>query len=145
MESKIDNDDYLEDEWETVVIPDLLGKKESERERQILEERKLMEEADAALAEDLFLNNKAKIQDTKIQDTKIQDTRIQVTRIQNKQTNIFKPIIKIDLQQINIENQKQESERLKKIKEDSMRIKEIYGEAEIDVYDELYGHIADPY
>lgn len=134
MESKIDNDDYLEDEWETVVIPDLLGKKEkesvSERERQILEERKLMEEADAALAEELFLNNKTRIQDKRIQD---------------KQNHSFKPIIKIDLQQINIENQKQESERLKKIKEDSMRIKEIYGEAEIDVYDELYGHIADPY
>lgn len=40
---------------------------------------------------------------------------------------------------------KEESEKIKQIKAERNRIRETYGEAAADEYDELYGHIAEKY
>ena len=60
-------EDLEEDDWENMVIPDLLISIENrERERRLIEQRKLIEDADTELAESLFSNDPKEI---KVQPT----------------------------------------------------------------------------
>ena len=121
------NYDDDDDDWEHTIIPDLI----SERERKLIEERKKVEEADAELAEELFSNLK-KIE-TKI-DNKciILEKKEKPKCLENRREKLM-------------ESQKQKSELIKKSKMEKKRIADIYGEAELDEYDELYGSIQDKY
>ena len=66
-----------EDDWENIEIPDLyILIKNKEKEQRLLEERKLVEDADAELTEDLFsrqnINKQKNINLTPIPTTQIQ-------------------------------------------------------------------------
>jgi hypothetical protein len=121
---------YEEDDWENVIIPDLL-----ERERKLIEERRKVEEADAELAEELFSGIK------KIEYNEYNTINDNSIILEKKE----KPKYLENRREKLIENQKQKSELLKKRKEEKKRMTDIYGEAEIDEYDELYGSIQDKY
>jgi len=126
-----------EDDWENTIIPDLMipdlmvSIESREHERKMLEERKKMEEADAALTEAMFSSEK------------------------KEQTNseyYFKPIIKrekpkdFEKRKIELmEKQRQLAQKKREEKAQNIRLIEIYGEAEIDKYDEIYGNIANKY
>lgn len=119
-----------DDDWENVKIPVLI----SERERKILEERQKVEEADSILSQELFLSGEKK-------EYKMDD---EIT-INKKQVNLQKPKCLENRRQKLIENQKQKSELLKRKKAEQLRLKEIYGDTDLDEYDELYGSIQDNY
>jgi hypothetical protein len=109
-------------------------------EQKQLEERKLVEEADVKLSEELFSTNKIRLspiqQPIKIQTSSIHQTnKISLSPIQTKP--------KIN----NSRNRELEEQRLKQKQKkiEKKRLTETFGEADIDVYDELYGDIADKY
>jgi hypothetical protein len=109
-------------------------------EQKQLEERKLVEEADVKLSEELFSTNKIRLspiqQPIKIQTSSIHQTnKISLSPIQTKP--------KIN----NSRNRELEEQRLKQKQKkiEKKRLTETFGEAEVDVYDELYGDIADKY
>ena len=117
-----------EDDWENAIIPDLI----SERERKLIEDRKKVEEADGILVEELFSDFQKKI----------------VYNVDNKQIILNKKEKPKDLEnrrETLIKNQKQKSELIRKMKAEKKRILEIYGDAELDEYDEVYGSIQDKY
>lgn len=129
---KEEEEDY--DDWETYEIPDLIVLQENkERERKILDERKIMEEADAVLVENLF------------------NSIENVNKCDSKQSNRdfgFKPIKKEKLKtntNTNELEQKKESQMQRQRKEEKKRQNDIYGEAELDKYTNLYGSIEDKY
>ena len=70
----LNNDfDNLEEDWENIEIPDLIINfqetvKNKEREKRLLEERKMMEEADLALTNELFDEIKEQINDNQTKD-----------------------------------------------------------------------------
>ena len=121
-----DDDEYNDNDWEYAPIPVL-----NQVEQKKLQERKLMEEADAALAEELFSEGQHN------------------TPLNNPTNTPTINPIKVkgakDMHTINQKRLKQESERIKQIKAEKKRIREMYGEAAADEYDELYGHIAEKY
>ena len=120
--------DVEEDDWENAIIPDLI----SERERKLIEDRKKVEEADGILVEELFSDFQKKI----------------VYNLDNKQIILNKKEKPKDLEnrrETLIKNQKQKSELIRKMKAEKKRIFEIYGDAELDEYDEVYGSIQDKY
>lgn len=126
-----------EDDWENTEIHDLIVNledtlKNKERELRLLAERKMMEEADLALTEDLFNQNEYK--NVSLEPVKF---------IKNVKLN--HEAKKIPHQNKNQEYQKQESQRKKAKKLEQKRMKDLYGEAEVDKYDELYGDIEDKY
>ena len=132
-----------EDDWENTVIPDLLVSiQNKERELKLLEERKLVEEADLALSEELF-NDKQTLTGIK----QIAEPKVSV--LGPKVIKKEKPKELIALQETRRreleEKQKAESQRKKQQKEQQKKHKELYGEAEYDEYDEMYGHIEDQY
>lgn len=122
-----------DDDWETAIIPDLL-----EREKQLLEERRKMEEADAELAEELFSDNNYKSIITNATFKPITPSK---DKIKDKNKTRYSEEKKQYLLQI----QKQKSELSKRKKEEQQRIKAIYGSAELDDYTEMYGHLEDKY
>jgi hypothetical protein len=120
-------EDLEEETWENLDISELLISVENkERERRLLEQRKLVEEADAELAEELFSKEKKELLTVHPQNT-------------------FKPIIKKDKPTELLEKrqkelkdkQMEESKKRKEDKEYKMRLQEIYGEAEEDIYDNM--------
>lgn len=112
-----------EDNWENAIIPDL-------REKKLIEERKKVEEADNILTEELFFGKKLEY---KGDDNKLVYLEKEKPKcIENRREKL-------------IENQKQKSEFIKKKKMEQQRFKDIYGEAELDEYYELYGSIQDKY
>jgi len=125
-----DDDEYNDNDWEYAPIPVL-----NQVEQKKLQERKLMEEADAALAEELFSEGQ-------------QNNPINEPTNTPNNNPVNKPV-KVkgskDMHMINEKRLKQESERIKQIKTEKNRIREMYGEAAADEYDELYGHIAEKY
>lgn len=130
--------DDWEDDWENTEIPDLIinlqdTNKNRERELKLLEERKLMEEADLALVEDLFDKNKTK--NVIVKDLK--PVKKEKPKYLQKEHEKKKEEQR--------EKQKQESQKQKEKKKHDKKLKEIYGEAEIDEYDEMYGDIEDKY
>ena len=59
-------EDWEEEDWENIEIPDLLISNENkERERRLIEQRKLVEDADAELSESLFSNEPKEIKEKK--------------------------------------------------------------------------------
>lgn len=112
-----------EDNWENAIIPDF-------REKKLIEERKKVEEADNILTEELFFGKKLEY---KGDDNKLVYLEKEKPKcIENRREKL-------------IENQKQKSEFIKKKKMEQQRFKDIYGEAELDKYYELYGSIQDKY
>ena len=92
-----------------------------------LEERKLVEESDNALTNDLFEN----IQITNVNKNLINNNKYLPKMVKTKT---------ISNQKINEEKQKKRSKVLKKQKENIIRIKELYG---ISVYEHEYIHYED--
>lgn len=116
-----------EDDWENAIIPDLI----SERERKLIEERKKVEEADGIIVEALFSDSQ-KIECNVDNKQIILKKKERPKDVENKREELIK-------------NQKQKSELIKKMKAEKKRMFEIYGDAELDEYDELYGSIQDKY
>jgi hypothetical protein len=128
-----------EDNWENNEIPDLLVSiQNKERELKLLEERKLMEDADLALAEELFNDEQEKINESKKQElfVPVKPVKEKPKGLQNLQEHKRQELR---------EKQKQQSQKQKEKKQKEKKHKELFGEAEFDEYDEMYGHIEDQY
>jgi hypothetical protein len=120
--SKCKCEDELES-WETAIIPVF------NKDHKKLEEQKLVEEADISLSKELFLGEEIII-DKDINRNPITNT--------NPIEKVKPPSIRSEI----MKKQKQQAQIRQKQKEDQRRKQEIYGEATIDKYDELYGDIA---
>jgi hypothetical protein len=128
-----------EDDWENNNIPDLLVSiQNKERELKLLEERKLMEDADLALAEELFNDEQEKINESKKQELFVP---VKPVKEKPKDLQILQEQKRKELQ----EKQKQQSQKQKEKKQKEKKQKELFGEAEFDEYDDMYGHIEDQY
>jgi hypothetical protein len=126
----------LEDNWENNEIPDLLVSiQNKERELKLLEERKLMEDADLALAEELFHGEQEEKKEEAFVPVKL------VKKEKPKDLQILQEQKRKELQ----EKQKQQSQKQKEKKQKEKKHKELFGEAEFDEYDEMYGNIEDQY
>jgi hypothetical protein len=129
--------DDWEDDWETSEVPDL---RNIEEENKKLLERKLVEDADKELTNDLF-NDSEKLLD-KINLT---SNKIKTTNDKNKLMNDKSKSLK----KMN-ETKKFETERQKEIKKlkksEKIRETELFGESTtVDEYEEKYGYIEDEY
>jgi hypothetical protein len=123
------DNDFMDDDWETAAIPVF---NISEKETMQIKERKLVEDADVALSNELFLGEEIKVEnDTQLTNVTQMATDTSITKVKP-------PSIRSEL----IKKQKQESQIRQQKKEQQKRCKEIYGEATVDKYDELYGDIA---
>ena len=128
-------------DWENTEIPDLTINieeftKNKERELKILEQRKMMEESDLILAEELFCENKNKLTKEPIIYYKPQ--------VINKKTKIDKILIAKKIQELE-EKQRKASKINKEKKQNDKRLAEIYGEAEPDECYEKYGYLIDKF
>lgn len=110
-----------EEDWESIEIPDFVKILEERK----LAERKLVEEDDNRLTNDLF----NPIEKMPIKESK-QTVKTQQTVKRPKKPT---PFIKNDATTVNS----------KILKERNKRRKEIFGEAELDEYEEQYGHLND--
>ena len=119
---------YIEDDWENIVVSDLL----LEREKKLLDERRKVEESDVELSKDLFSHD---YQGSPLLFTKEKPITIEIPR------TIENPITRPNYSRV--KNQIQQKNKLKKIQ--NKRITEIFGESNIDYHYELYGHIEDKY
>lgn len=138
--------DDWEDDWENTEIPDLIINleetiKNRERELKLLEERKRMEEADLALSEELFDEEKRNKRTNDNLALAEPIKFVKATKEKPKQLQIEQEKRRQELQ----EKQKQQSQKQKEKKKQDKRLKDIYGEAELDEYDEMYGDIEDKY
>ena len=126
---------WEDDDFDVIA---LMNEKEKETQNEIQkkqwEERKLVEEADVKLSEELFSTNKIRL--SPIQ----QPIKIQTSEIQQTNKIRLSPI-----QTIKSRNQEEQRLKQKQKKIEKKRLTETFGEADIDVYDELYGDIADKY
>ena len=118
-----------EDDWENIEIQDLyILIKNKEKEQRLLEERKLVEDADAELTEDLFsrqnINKQKNINLTPIPTTQIQVKKKPTEFLEKRQQELKKTQI-------------EESQKKREKNTNNMRLKEIYGEAEDDIYDDI--------
>lgn len=132
-------DDWENDDWETSAIPDLMISIESkEREAKVLKERKMMEEADAVLTEDLFSNEERV--DNKERKEKVYKFKSPIKKDKPKE------LLEQRKQQLK-EKQKLESQNLRDQIAKKMRSKEVYGEAEadVDMLEDTYGKIENKY
>jgi hypothetical protein len=124
---------WEDDDFDVIA---LMNATQNETQKKQLEERRLVEEADVKLSEELFSKTN-KIRLSPIQEpNKIQET----SKIQTQNKVRLSPI-KTRKQEL-IEQQRLQQKQ-KKI--EKKRLTETFGEADIDVYDELYGDIADKY
>ena len=134
------DDDWSDnDDWETVAIPNLIVP--NEKEQKILDERKIVEEADTVLAKELFLEKPNINLETKNLETK----NLEISRKEEKKINKADMLERENRRKKQVERQRMEAEKIRKKKEEKLRQKELYGEADIDEYDEKYGGIADRY
>jgi hypothetical protein len=126
-------EDWEEEDWENIVVPDLLISIENrERERRLIEQRKLVEEADAELAESLFSNDPK-------EEPPLCDIKPIVAKMKKPRDLLEKRQKELREKQIN------EAKKAREQKEHKKRLNETYGEAEVDLYDDIYGDIADKY
>ena len=136
---------WEDDDFDVVaLIKEQVNNEPLNNEQKRLEERRLVEESDVKISEELFSKtNKIRLspiqQQIKIQTSSTHQTnKISLSPIQTKpiQTKIN-----------NSRNRELEEQRLKQKqkKQEKKRLTETFGEAEVDVYDELYGDIADKY
>ena len=124
---------WEDDDFDVIA---LMNATQNETQKKQLEERRLVEESDVKLSEELFSKTN-KIRLSPIQEpNKIQET----SKIQTQNKVRLSPI-KTRKQEL-IEQQRLQQ---KKKKLEKKRLTETFGEADIDVYDELYGDIADKY
>jgi hypothetical protein len=129
-----------EDDWENTEIPDLLVSiQNKERELKLLEERKIMEDADLALAEELFHGEQEKINESKKEESFVPVKFVKKEK--PKELKILQEQKRKELQ----EKQRQESQKQKQKKIQKKKQEELFGEAEFDEYDDMYGHIEDKY
>lgn len=144
------DDDWSDnDDWETVDIPNLIVL--NEKEQKILDERKIVEEADTVLAKELFLekpdiNLETKNLETKNLETKnLETNKKEISIKEEKKINKADMLERENRRKKQVEKQRREAEKIRKKKEEKLRQKELYGEADVDEYDEKYGGIADRY
>lgn len=136
--------DDWEDDWENTDIPDLIVNlqdklKNRERELSLIEERKKMEEDDLALSEELFDEEK---RNKRTNDTLALVEPVKfIKKEKPKELKNLQDKKKQELQ----EKQKEQSQKQKQKKQQDKRLKDIYGEADIDEFDEMYGDIEDKY
>lgn len=135
----MDQEDDLEEDWENIEIPDIQINqhekiKNKEREERLLEERRKMEEADLILANDLF--GKETIKNNK--------NFKPIIICKNEKQSELKKVIEMRRKNI-IEKQKKESQKLNELKIKHKKQIEIFGEANRDEYEELYGNIENKY
>jgi len=129
-------EDWEEEDWENIKIPDLLISIENrERERRLIEQRKLVEEADAELAESLFSNDPKEIK----VEPPLCDIKPIVTKREKPRDLLEKRQKELREKQIN------EAKKAREQKDHKKRLNETYGEAEVDLYDDMYGDIAEKY
>ena len=138
---------WEDDDFDVIALMNATQKEsQNEIQKKQLEERKLVEEADVKLSEELFSKtNKIRLspiqEPNKIQEISKMQTqnKVRLSPIQTQETR-FRPIQ-------TQKTRKQELQRLqqKQKKIEKKRLTETFGEADIDVYDELYGDIADKY
>jgi hypothetical protein len=134
------DDDWSDnDDWETVAIPNLIVP--NEKEKKILDERKIVEEADTVLAKELFLEKPDINLETKNLETKNLETKNQEEEKIKKRDLLERE----NRRKKQVEKQRMEAEKIRKQKTEKLRKKELYGEADVDEYDEKYGSIADRY
>lgn len=132
---------WEDDDFDVVA---LMNETQKETQKKQLEERKLVEEADVKLSEELFSTNKIRLspiqQPIKIQTSTIYQTnKISLSPIQTQ------PQIKTQIKTRKKELEEEQRLKQKQKKQEKKRLTETFGEADIDVYDELYGDIADRY
>ena len=126
-----------EDDWENIEVPDLqVSIENKQRELKLLEERKLMEEADLALAEELFVEQTKKCNG----DIALLEP-IKFFKEKPKQLQFEQEKRRQELR----ERQKQQSHQQREKKKQAKHIRETFGEAELDEYDEMYGDLEDKY
>ena len=123
---------WEDDDFDVIA---LMNATQTESQKKQLEERRLVEESDVKLSEELFSKTN-KIRLSPIQDqNKIQEpSKIQT---QNK--------VRLSIKTRKLELIEQQRMQQKQKKLEKKRLTETFGEADIDVYDELYGDIADKY
>jgi cbb3-type cytochrome oxidase cytochrome c subunit len=130
-------EDNWENDWENEKIPDLLTSlKNKERELKLLEERKLVEDSDMALSEELFNGEK----ETNNEYKKVESITT-VKLIKKEKSKDLQEKKRNELQ----EKQKQQAQKEKQRKQQEKKLRELYGEAELDEYDEKYGYIEEQY
>jgi hypothetical protein len=133
------SDTWEYDDWETTELPDLeISIKNKERELKLLEERKLVEDADLVLAEELFSEKQQHVDLALLEPVKICKQPVTKQEKQKKQEAIKR-------QKEITEIQKAQSQKKREQKQKEKRHKELYGEAEADEYEEKYGYIEDQY
>jgi hypothetical protein len=121
--------DDWEDDWETSDIPDLRNKEEEAKK---LKERKLVEESEKEVIDELF--------NVQSKDTKSCIVATPTTNFE-KRTLKPPPLKRYSNAELNKNNQiKSKQKKLEKIRE-----AELFGEASIDEYDEKYGYIEENY
>jgi hypothetical protein len=140
---------WEDDDFDVIALMNATqNESQNEIQKKQLEERRLVEESDVKISEELFSKtNKIRLspiqEPNKIQEPcKIQtQNKIRLSPIQTQETRL-KPI---QLQTIKSRNQEEQRLKQKQKKLEKKRLTETFGEADIDVYDELYGDIADKY
>lgn len=135
--------DNWDDDWENNDTPEFFINlqetiKNRERELKLLEERRLVEESDQSLADDLFNNtDKEKISINQ----SIPVVPIRIKKEKPKDIKLIQEKKKHELEQ----KQRQQSQNLKEKKQLANRIKDTFGESDMDKYYEKYGYIEDKY
>lgn len=144
-------EDDLEDDWENIKIPDLIINyqetvKNKEREKRLLEERKMMEEADLALTNELFDETKKQINEKNDNQyiDRLNLDKIKIVKLTKEKPEELK-MLQIKKRNELIEKQKLLSQKIREKKQQQQKFKELYGEAEVDIYTEMYGGIEDKY
>lgn len=133
----VDEVENWEDDWENTDLLDLqISLKNRERELQLIEERKKMEEADLALAEELFVEQEKKYNN----DLALVEP-IKFVKEKPKQLQIEQEKRRQELR----EKQKQQTQLQRDKKKQAKYIRETFGEAELDEYDEMFGDLEDKY
>ena len=118
-----------DDDWESVDIDNLLvciNAEAKECTQKLLEARRLEEEADLALSDELFNDTPKPLITQPIKPIKEKQTQKKITNEKQKQ--------------------KQQEKLNKEQKEQKLRAKkheEIFGEGKIDIYEDIYGHLYD--
>lgn len=130
------------DDWENMEIQDLIVNlqdtiKNREKELKLLEERKRIEEAELALSEELFYEEKI---NKRTNDNLALDEPIKFIK-EKKELQIEQEKRHQELQ----EKKKKQSQKQKEKKKQEKRLKDIYGEVELDEYDDIQCNIEDKY
>jgi len=139
------DDDWSDnDDWETVAIPNLIVP--NEKEQKILDERKIVEEADTVLAKELFLEKPdINLENNKLETKNLETKNLENNKLEANKLNKSDMLERENRRKKQVEKQRREAEKIRKKKEEKLRQKELYGEADVDEYDEKYGGIADRY